>query len=143
MSNKLKPCPFCGGEAEKIFGRIRCSDNSCGLGYTDIYPSQWKYRPIEDALKTRITELEKELSQSNFYYEKYQEYEELFKEAVVKHELAKARIAELEAERAGLEAFIGKVIIQVVDNGQQTIAHKLIKKYSEFKQPRNGGEGEE
>ena len=57
MSEELKPCPFCGGEAElcRIFGRIGISCKQCNVGirseeisseagYDEVYIA-WNTRP--------------------------------------------------------------------------------------------------
>jgi len=56
--NTLKPCPFCGGT--KI-----CTEKGINLNYCDNCSAEsnvehWNIRPIEDALNTRISELEAE-----------------------------------------------------------------------------------
>ena len=56
MSEILKPCPFCGGT--KI-----CTEKGINLNYCDNCSAEsnvehWNTRPIEDALTTRIAELE-------------------------------------------------------------------------------------
>ena len=72
MSKKLKPCPFCGGEAFyiKIMGNyekpheIYCSkcDGAITEGRSEKQVvTNWNTRPIEDALNKRIAELEAEL----------------------------------------------------------------------------------
>ena len=55
MSEKLKPCPFCGEPVEfnKFAEKVVCED--CGA---TIYSDYWNTRPIEDALNARIAELE-------------------------------------------------------------------------------------
>ncbi len=54
--NALKPCPFCGGT--KI-----CTEKGINLNYCDNCSAEsnvehWNTRPIEDALRARIAELE-------------------------------------------------------------------------------------
>ena len=58
MSEKLKPCPFCGGT--KI-----CTEKGINLNYCDNCSAEsnverWNTRPIEDDLRNRIAELEAE-----------------------------------------------------------------------------------
>ena len=71
MSEILKPCPFCGGEAFyiKIMGNyekpheIYCSkcDGAITEGRSEKQVvTNWNTRPIEDALQARIAELELE-----------------------------------------------------------------------------------
>ena len=67
MSEKLKPCPFCGG-APKIYGYTGyayCPNDDCMVADVDweeaILPvKKWNTRPIEDDLRKRIAELEAE-----------------------------------------------------------------------------------
>ena len=58
MSEELRPCPFCGGrhiETAENLDLVYCFD--CGAEmHTDL--GEWNKRPIEDALTTRIAELE-------------------------------------------------------------------------------------
>ena len=54
--SEMKPCPFCGGT--KI-----CTEKGINLNYCDNCSAEsnvehWNTRPIEDALKQRIAELE-------------------------------------------------------------------------------------
>ena len=59
MSDELRPCPFCGGAAvNSHWGLIYCGQvNKCGTG-TAVSARGWNSRPIEDALRARIRELE-------------------------------------------------------------------------------------
>ena len=71
MTEKLKPCPFCGGEAEIIddaMGTIsrcrRCgAENGNGV-YGDVghklAVKDWNARPIENELDEKIEKLESE-----------------------------------------------------------------------------------
>ena len=62
--SELKPCPFCGSSnlvIETLMDVVYCSD--CGAEMTGDAPSEcWNRRPIEDALRARIAELEQELN---------------------------------------------------------------------------------
>lgn len=71
MSEELRPCPFCGGEAFyiKIMGNyekpheIYCSkcDGAITEGRSEKQVvTNWNTRPIEDELQARIAELEAE-----------------------------------------------------------------------------------
>ncbi len=56
MSEELRPCPFCGGTNI-------CTEKGINLNYCDSCSAEaniehWNTRPIEDALHTRIAELE-------------------------------------------------------------------------------------
>ena len=64
MSEELKPCPFCGGEAKEdnFIGGVVC-ENLCTNPNTfdgggGVWTADWNTRPIEDALTARIAELE-------------------------------------------------------------------------------------
>ena len=76
MNDELKACPFCGKETAEVecdgaFWWVKCQ--SCGAsGHVywfilnngnarDIVIDNWNTRPIEDALRLRIAELEAEL----------------------------------------------------------------------------------
>ena len=85
--SEIKPCPFCGGT--KI-----CTEKGINLNYCDNCSAEsnvehWNTRPIEDALKQRIAELEEKLTIKTL---------ENLKGASVLTDL-KARIAELEARQ--------------------------------------------
>ena len=64
----LQPCPFCGGEAQvntwTMHGitesRCFCPNSDCPNSVRTVALEQWNTRPIEDALHTRIAELEAE-----------------------------------------------------------------------------------
>ena len=64
--SELKPCPFCGGEAQvntwTMHGitesRCFCSNSDCPNSVRTVAFEQWNNRPIEDALEARIAELE-------------------------------------------------------------------------------------
>ena len=58
MSEKLKPCPLCGGEAEHDYGmpyewpeNIRCANQDCG--FQTVYDSgtDWNALPRRDEIK--------------------------------------------------------------------------------------------
>lgn len=56
----LKPCPFCGGEAELCYSEVDTFCRKCNvMQETEL----WNTRPIEDALNARIAELEAEIDQ--------------------------------------------------------------------------------
>lgn len=65
--NELKNCPFCGGLASLLHDEkwhwVQCSNPECyTMPWKDLGVSGaievWNTRPIEDALKARIAELE-------------------------------------------------------------------------------------
>ena len=57
MNEKLKQCPFCGGEAELCYSEVDTFCRKCNvMQETEL----WNTRPIEDALRLRIAELEEE-----------------------------------------------------------------------------------
>ena len=58
MSEKLKQCPFCGGEAELCYSEVDTFCRKCNvMQETEL----WNTRPIEDALRLRIARLEAEI----------------------------------------------------------------------------------
>ena len=64
MSDQLKPCPFCAGEAEiERTGTARqsqiyvCQDCGCRLETSETFGVEhWNRRPVEDELRARIEE---------------------------------------------------------------------------------------
>jgi len=59
--NELRPCPFCGSDAEKeiyfsftfnkSFSQAKCTNTDCEMsGFENILVKDWNTRPIEDAL---------------------------------------------------------------------------------------------
>jgi len=91
MSEKLKPCPFCGRTPNPDWtdeSYIECTNRKCSLYGYGMSTGDWNIRPIEDALNTRIAELDAEVTKG--------------------HELQDAycdRIAELENELEGKRVF--------------------------------------
>ena len=97
MSEELRPCPFCGGTNI-------CTEKSINLNYCDSCSAEaniehWNTRPIEDALQSRIAELEKDLSNKEI------EYTDLWDDALA----LQARIAELEAENEKINYFFRRL----------------------------------
>ena len=74
--SKLKPCPFCGGQAvTKTFSdadidfQVSCKNERCIKGWY-LSPEEWNTRAIEDKLNIRIAQLEEEV----IYFKKWSEY---------------------------------------------------------------------
>ena len=64
MGEKLKPCPFCGKMPEvEPNGDCYCDYYICPMAPDSYMPKDWNTRPIEDALRARIAELEAEIYQ--------------------------------------------------------------------------------
>ena len=63
--SELKPCPFCGSPAYSYhdncidFAGVKCDLGGCVCADILITENNWNTRPIEDALRLRIAELEK------------------------------------------------------------------------------------
>jgi hypothetical protein len=73
MTQVTKPCPHCGGPAQVVYAPakdvwyVQCDDDEqCPLfdamGARDTAIAAWNTRPLEDALRARIAELEAELA---------------------------------------------------------------------------------
>lgn len=61
MTEELKPCPFCGGHNTTQVSHYReCLDCETFGPSADGQFDRWNARPIEDALRSRIKELEDE-----------------------------------------------------------------------------------
>ena len=60
MSDELKPCPFCGREQHLCPEEIPYTEQLHECGSCNVISYDWNTRPIEDALQTRIAELEAE-----------------------------------------------------------------------------------
>jgi len=58
--NKLRPCPFCGEMPETNGRHVQCYLMPCDARHFKMPYESWQKRPIEDALKSRIAELEEE-----------------------------------------------------------------------------------
>lgn len=89
MSEELRPCPFCGGEAQvntwTLHGitesRCFCSNSDCPNSVRTVALEQWNTRPIEDALRLEAADV--------------------FSRQIIELEAANARLtAELSALRA-------------------------------------------
>ena len=63
MSEGLRPCPFCGAMPMGEDDRYMCSTLGCVMQEDTISAKDWNTRPIEDALRARIAELEAEIYQ--------------------------------------------------------------------------------
>jgi hypothetical protein len=82
MSEELRPCPFCGSKAltntfldyedienlptnviDDYEPEVTCENERCIYGWW-LSPKDWNTRPIEDALRKRIAELEAERDQA-------------------------------------------------------------------------------
>ena len=72
MSEKFKPCPFCGKDEANFttdkWGNYHVECEYCGAQtnpYHDkeLVIEEWQTRPIEDDLRKRIAELEAEIDQ--------------------------------------------------------------------------------
>lgn len=79
MTEKLKRCPFCGGEAileedDGLYRVVCLLDNEDNVGFLEVSTcwmsdkekviSKWNTRPVEDSKNERIKELEKRLDES-------------------------------------------------------------------------------
>ncbi|MDR2820550.1 MAG: Lar family restriction alleviation protein [Desulfovibrio sp.] len=55
MTEELKPCPFCGSEAERNVRNVsvHCANPACSANYVLFGPEEWNERPLEDALRSR------------------------------------------------------------------------------------------
>ena len=106
MSEELRPCPFCKSNnttldyyeisgPQELGTIVVCND--CGASAKSIV--DWNTRPIEDALQSRIAELEKDLSNKEI------EYTDLWDDALA----LQARIAELEAENEKINYFFRRL----------------------------------
>ncbi len=56
--NVLKPCPFCGEQPDYDGVFVNCLTTGCFTSMEDDLIENWNRRPIEDALRQRIAELE-------------------------------------------------------------------------------------
>jgi len=67
--SELKPCPFCGSPAYSYhdncidFAGVKCDLGGCVCADILITENNWNTRPIEDALQSRIAELEGKIDQ--------------------------------------------------------------------------------
>lgn len=64
MSEELRPCPFCGSEDLVYLPIVWCKKCDAQVKIADNLEDTiklWNTRPIEDALRARIAELEEKL----------------------------------------------------------------------------------
>ena len=59
MSEELIPCPFC-GESSRVEINTYTEQIVCGQCGAVVYYKYWQTRPIEDELRKRIAELERD-----------------------------------------------------------------------------------
>ena len=62
--SELKPCPFCGSKANlsrTVPNMVLCSNENCWFYNNFVGILTWNTRPIEDALRARIAELEADI----------------------------------------------------------------------------------
>ena len=119
--SELKPCPFCGGKAVACSffdvddldympievndndAEVTCENERCINGWY-LSPKDWNTRPIEDALTARIIEV------THLYLQTKDAFN-LVTEVLLKQD---ARIAELEAENAGLKERVAMLDVNSV-----------------------------
>lgn len=51
MSEGLKPCPFCGGEAVHADLYVGCADSGCLMHHVAVRADVWQDRPADRALE--------------------------------------------------------------------------------------------
>lgn len=122
MSDELKPCPFCGGEAvlntESFSGvEVFCIDCIIGTGTRSSIRdaiNMWNTRPAEDALKAENERLKEALAQIGIamLYSEDEKADEIFKlcEENVGDSLKKAYVEKMQEdiEKMGLNPDTGK-----------------------------------
>ena len=67
MTDQTKLCPFCGSAASETVNwfsepAVCCANENCELTYVALPPVIWNTRPIEDALRALIGEMEAQLA---------------------------------------------------------------------------------
>lgn len=66
MSDELKPCPFCGGNAHSFSGvTIGCGNRRCPMADDQ---ETWNTRPIEDNLRDVVRELVEVLARNGLAF---------------------------------------------------------------------------
>ena len=101
MSEKLKPCPFCGKMPEvEPNGDCYCDYYICPMAPDSYMPKDWNTRPIEDELNKRIAELSQAVGLiTTLKPTMVMDTEHPLDMAKEVAEYVNNRIAELEAER--------------------------------------------
>ena len=112
MTEKLKSCPFCGGEArlKSSHGFNSVSCGNCGMEYPVSFDTRkkaaavWNKRSIEDALQKELDEAREDNCENMEYH-------------VAERERLKKEIVNLEAENKMLICAL-KAIKKIVDKQQ-------------------------
>lgn len=65
--SEMKPCPFCGAMPETDGKLVQCYLMPCAFRRFKMPVEAWNTRPIEDALRKRIDELEAENDRLQFW----------------------------------------------------------------------------
>ena len=115
MSEKLRPCPFCGGT--KI-----CTEKSINLNYCDNCSAEsnvehWNTRPIEDELRKRIAELEEQVWNLNLENERMEEAYWI-DESIAPDGTLKPSVRKLleRLEKAETDLRLGDDLVKALDN---------------------------
>ena len=115
MSEKLRPCPFCGGT--KI-----CAEKGINLNYCDNCSAEsnvehWNTRPIEDELRKRIAELEEQVWNLNLENERMEEAYWI-DESIAPDGTLKPSVRKLleRLEKAETDLRLGDDLVKALDN---------------------------
>jgi hypothetical protein len=129
--SKEELCPFCGGEPyECLDNHFGCLNLGCAMAGARAIPLEdWNSRPIEDALRARIAELQKEILKAGLQHAYWIKELHTCQDCIVELEAEVTKGHELQDSYCDriveLKGFIG----QLIEVGDRAIAFNEVDRF--------------